>query len=70
MSDSQLPLRFDVQVPSDGRVELLLPLSAGAHVTLYVVEKSDSAIDDLLAASTSSTDFWNNSEDDEDWDNA
>lgn len=70
MSDSQLPLRFDVQVPADGRVELMLPLPAGAEVTMYVVEKSDTELTDLLAASASSTDFWNNPEDDEDWNNA
>jgi hypothetical protein len=70
MSDSQLPLRFDLQVPPDGRVEVQLPLSAGSQVTLYVVEKSDADFNDLLAASTTSTDFWNNPEDDEDWNNA
>ena len=41
MSDSQLPLRFDMQVPPDGRIEVQLPLSAGSQVTMYVVEKSD-----------------------------
>ena len=70
MLDSQLPLRFDLQVPSDGRVEVQLPLLAGSLVTMYVVEKSDAEFDDLLAASVTSTDFWNNPEDDEDWNNA
>ena len=70
MSDSQLPLRFDLQVPPDGRLEVQLPLPAGSHVTLYVVEKSNADFDDLLAAAMTSTDFWNNPEDDEDWNNA
>jgi hypothetical protein len=70
MSDSQLPLRFDLQVPPDGRVEVQLPLPAGSQVTLYVVEKSNADFDDLLAAAMTSTDFWNNPEDDEDWNNA
>jgi hypothetical protein len=70
MSDSQLQLRFDLQVPPDGRLEVQLPLSAGSHVTLYVIEKSNADFDDLLAAAMTSTDFWNNPEDDEDWNNA
>ena len=70
MSDPQLPLRFDMQVPSGGRVEVQLPLPAGSQVTMYVFEQSDAEFDDLLAASASSTDFWNNPEDDEDWNNA
>ena len=70
MPDSQLPLRFDLQVPPDGRVEVQLPLSAGSQVTLYIVEKSNADFEDLLAASMTSTDFWNNLEDDEDWNNA
>jgi len=70
MSDSLLPLRFDVQVPPDGHVEVQLPLLAGSQVTLYVVEPSDADFGDLLAASVTSTDFWDNPEDDEDWNNA
>lgn len=70
MSDSHLPLRFDVQVPADGCVKVQLPLLAGSQVTMYVVESSDANLDDLLAASATSTDFWYNSEDDEDWNNA
>jgi hypothetical protein len=70
MSDAQLPLRFDLQVPPDGRVEVQLPLSAGSKVTLYVVEQSNAEFGDLLAASMTSTEFWDNSEDDEDWNHA
>jgi len=70
MSNSQLPLRFDMQVPPDGRVEVQLPLPAGSQVTMYVFEQSDADFDELLAASATSTDFWNNPEDDEDWNNA
>jgi hypothetical protein len=70
MSASQLPLRYDIEVPADGRIELKLPLPAATHVTVYVVEQSDAALDDLLAASISSTEFWNNLEDDEDWNDA
>ncbi len=70
MSASQLPLRYDMEVSDDGRIELEVPLPAATHVTVYIVEQSDAALDDLLAASDSSTDFWNNPEDDEDWNDA
>jgi len=70
MSESQLPMRFDMQVPPDGRVEVQLPLAAGSQVTMLVFEKSAADFDDLLSASTTSTDFWDNPEDDEDWNNA
>jgi len=70
MSSSDLPLSYDVQVPPDGRVEIQLPLPAGSHVRLYVLDANDPEIDDVLAASTSSTDFWDNPFDDEDWNHA
>ena len=67
MSNSHLPMRFDLQVPSDGRVEVELPTFAGSQVTVYVVEQHDDGSGDLLAAASTSTDFWDNPEDDEDW---
>ena len=70
MSTLPSPFRFDVEVPSDGRIELQVPLPPGAHVTVYVVEQSAGDFDDLLAASLSSTDFWDNLQDDEDWNHA
>jgi hypothetical protein len=69
MSDSHQPLRFDLQVPADGRIELQLPLPAASHVTIFVVEEQ-SAFSDLLAAASSSTAFWDNPQDDEDWNDA
>jgi hypothetical protein len=44
-----------------------VPLPAGSHVTVYVVAEPNDDLVDLLAASTSSTEFWDNSADDEDW---
>jgi hypothetical protein len=65
MSASNVPLRYDPEVPPDGRIELKLPLPAATHVTVLVLENSNAALDDLLAASVSSTDFWDNPQDDE-----
>lgn len=66
---AQTALKYDVEVKQDGRVELDLPFPPGVRVTIFVVGSGDS-FDDLLAASESSLDFWNNSLDDEDWNNA
>jgi hypothetical protein len=70
MSVPNLPLRYDLEVPPDGRIELTLPLPAATNVTILVLENADAARDDLLAAAVSSTDFWDNPQDDEDWNDA
>jgi hypothetical protein len=70
MSDSSRPIRFDLQVPPDGRIEVQLPSFVGSQVTVYVVEGSGDEFHDLAAAASSSLDFWDNPEDDEDWNNA
>ena len=70
MSSIELPLRYDMEVPADGRIEMQLPLPAGSLVTVFVVGQPATEFDDLLAASVSSTDFWDNLEDDEDWNDA
>ena len=66
---AQTALKYDVKVNKDGQVELVVPFPAGAHVTVFVVEASD-AFADLLYASQTSLDFWDNPIDDEDWNNA
>ena len=70
MSADESSLRYDVEVPPGGRIELQVPLPAGSHVTVDVVEQAAPAADDLLVASASSTAFWDNPEDDEDWNDA
>lgn len=70
MPPSELPFSYDVEVPPDGRIELQVSLPAGSHVTVYVVEQPTRPVADLVAAATSSTGFWDNPEDDEDWNDA
>ena len=70
MSTLNSPLRYDLEVLSDGRLEMQVPLPAGSHVTVYIVDQASVEADDLSAASMSSTDFWDNPQDDEDWNNA
>lgn len=66
MSTPAMPMRFDLEVPADGRLELSVPLLAGSKITVYVTEPA-AEWDDLLSAAASSTEFWNNPFDDEDW---
>lgn len=64
------PLRFDFEVPSSGKIEVPVPLPPGSQITVFVIEKIVDETDDLVAAASSSADFWDNSLDDEDWNNA
>lgn len=66
---AQTALKYDVQVNSDGRVEVDVPLPPGAHVIVFVIE-ADDPYRDLLSAAESSLDFWDNPFDDEDWNHA
>ncbi len=66
---AQTALKYDVELKEPGRLELDVPFPAGTHVTVFVIESGDT-FDDLLMASASSLDFWNNPIDDEDWNNA
>jgi hypothetical protein len=66
----QTVFKYDVQVMEEGRVELYVPIPAGAYVTIVVIPESTDTFEDLLAAAESSLDFWDNPYDDEDWNNA
>jgi hypothetical protein len=66
---AQTALKYDVEVKKDGHIELEVPFAAGVRVTVFVVEASD-PFSDLLSASESSQEFWDNPLDDEDWNNA
>lgn len=66
---TQTALKYDVEVKENGKVELDVPFPSGAHVTVFVIE-ANNIFNDLLSASESSADFWDNPFDDEDWNNA
>ena len=63
----QTALKFHTEVKDGGRLELEVPLATGAHVTVFVVESPTEDSDDLILASQSSLEFWDNPLDDEDW---
>ncbi|MFN8483312.1 MAG: hypothetical protein U0768_09755 [Anaerolineae bacterium] len=68
--NAQAALKYEVQVTEDGHVEIEVPFPPGSRVTVFVVEETADDFSDLLAASGSSLDFWDNPYDDEDWNNA
>lgn len=64
-------LRYNVEVTDEGRIELRVPFPHGAQVVVYVIEEpAADSFTDLLAAASTSLDFWDNALDDEEWNNA
>jgi hypothetical protein len=73
MSDAplaKLPLRYEVEVLDQGRIELQVPFQPGQKLIVLVVGDDDQTFNDLVAASSSSLDFWDNPIDDAEWNNA
>jgi len=66
----QTALKYEAQVTPEGRIELPVPLPAGSNVTVFIVQQAEDDFSDLVSASQSSLDFWDNPVDDEDWNNA
>ena len=67
---SQTALKYAAEVQDEGRVELNVPLAPGTRVIVFVIQEEPDTFDDLLQASLSSVDFWDNPYDDEDWNEA
>jgi hypothetical protein len=65
---AQQAFTFETNVGPSGKVEVNLPLPPGTPVEVIVL--SSEGEDDLLRAASTSTDFWDNPWDDEDWNNA
>ncbi|MGB0388978.1 MAG: hypothetical protein ACPGWR_29500 [Ardenticatenaceae bacterium] len=75
MTQTQTALKYDVEVIEEGVLQLDVPFSRGTRLLVFVLEEpayslSRDTFDDLLQASESSLDFWDNPFDDEDWNNA
>jgi len=64
----QSALKYNVEVTQTRLVEFPVPFSAGTQLTVFVIsEQPADNFNDLLVASQSSLDFWDNPFDDEDW---
>ncbi len=66
----QTALKYEVEVSDAGRVEVDVPFKPGARVVVFVIEEADGPFGDLVMASQSSLEFWDNAWDDEDWNDA
>ncbi|MDP9371251.1 MAG: hypothetical protein M3Q65_02090 [Chloroflexota bacterium] len=53
-------LKDDVEVREDGRVEFTVPSSAGTRTVVFGIAEPPDRFGDLVGASQSSLDFWNN----------
>ncbi len=62
---AQSALKYEVEVSENGHVEIAVPFPPGSRVTVFVVEETADSFGDLLAASQSSLDFWDNPHDNE-----
>ena len=62
--------RFETQTGTAGKIELTVPVAAGTRVEVIVVVPLPEESDELVAAAASSSDFWDNPLDDEDWNDA
>ncbi len=59
--------KLDATVGPGGRVELNVPLAPGTTVEVIVFVPPPDSFGDLVAAAGSTTGFWDNPLDDEDW---
>jgi hypothetical protein len=63
-------LKYYTSVQQDGRVEIdKVPLKVGTKLEVILLETEDE-FEDLMKASESGLEFWNNEIDDEVWNNA
>jgi hypothetical protein len=65
---AQHALKYEANVTTPGKLELSVPFPSGTLLTVFIIGESHlDHSDDLLTASQSSLDFWDNPYDDEDW---
>lgn len=64
------PLKYEVEVQEHGRIELQVPFAAGRKIVVLVMKDDRDDFNDILAASSSSLEFWDNPIDDAAWNNA
>jgi hypothetical protein len=69
-TQSNAPIKYEVEVQEHGRIELQVPFAAGQKVVVLVMEDETGDFNDILAASSSSLEFWDNPIDDAEWNNA
>lgn len=66
---AQRAYKLAATVNAQGKLELAVPLPPGTPVEVVVLAPDEYGFEDLVQAAASSTEFWDNPEDDEDWNN-
>jgi hypothetical protein len=66
----QRAFKLTGKVNPDGKLEVPVPLPPGTEVEVLVLAPEEDNFDEFVRAAVSSTDFWDNPADDEDWNNA
>ena len=66
----QKAFKLEGTVSAQGKLEVTVPLPPGTPVEIVVLAPEEETFADLVQAAGSSTDFWDNPLDDEDWNNA
>jgi hypothetical protein len=66
----QTALKYEMEVSDGGRLELKTPLPKGTRVVLFVVREFPDNFSDLMQASESTLEFWDNPIDDGEWNDA
>ena len=59
-----------MEIGPGGKLELQLPIPPGTRVEVLVLAPEGDPFEDLVQAAQSSTGFWDNPLDDEDWNDA
>jgi hypothetical protein len=62
--------KFDTKVGPAGKLDLTIPIPEGTRVEVLVLAPIRDEFEDLVSAAASSTEFWDNPYDDEDWNDA
>ncbi|MCI0380300.1 MAG: hypothetical protein L0215_22165 [Gemmataceae bacterium] len=63
-------IRLETNVGPNGKLEVTVPLAPGTPVEVLILAATKDDFGDLLHAANSSTNFWDNSWDEEDWNHA
>jgi hypothetical protein len=67
---TQTAYRFAAEVGAEGKLELKVPIPAGTSVEVVVLAPQSDEFADLLSATDTSLEFWDNPQDDADWNDA
>ncbi len=66
----QTAYKFDSVVGPDGKLEVTVPVSPGTPVQVLILAPQADEFADLVEASGTTLEFWNNPQDEADWNNA